>query len=459
MKPSTRPLAALSLCVLLSSLGISIANVALPALARAFEAPVVRVQWVVVAYLLANTTTIVSIGRLADIGGRRRILLAGIGLFTAASAACGFAPALPALIAARAVQGLGAAAMMALAMPFVAEVVAKERAGRAIGLLGTTSAIGTALGPSLGGILIAGFGWRAVFVAPVPLALITALLAWRSLPHVPVEGKKRERFDAAGTLFLAIALAGYALAMTSGYRSLLLAALAALAAFIRVESKAASPLLRLDLFDDRARTRAFVTNALVTTVVMATMVVGPFYLAGALGLDAVLVGLVLSAGPVVAALAGLPAGAIADRFGSHRATLAGLAAMAVGSAVLSLMSPRFGIGGWITPLVLITAGYALFQAANNTAVMAGAGAGERGVVSGMLNLSRNFGLITGASLMGAVFAASSDTASGMRTTFGVSTALVLIAVAIASAAVSAPRESDAIPTAIRVRSRLSAMDS
>ncbi len=155
--------------MLLSSLGTSIANVGLPTLAHAFTASFQQVQWVVLAYLLAITTLVVSVGRLGDITGKRRLLLCGIYLFTAASVLCGLAPALGLLIAARAAQGLGAAIMMALTMAFVGETVAKEKTGSAMGLLGTMSAIGTALGPSLGGILIAGFGWRSIFFINLPL--------------------------------------------------------------------------------------------------------------------------------------------------------------------------------------------------------------------------------------------------------------------------------------------------
>jgi MFS family permease len=132
--------------VLLASLGTSIANVALPSLARAFGAPLQQVQWVVLAYLLAITTLVVSAGRLGDLLGRRRLLLAGIGLFTAASWLCALAPTLGWLIAARALQGAGAALMMALGMAMVGGVVPKSRSGSAMGWLGTMSAVGTALG-------------------------------------------------------------------------------------------------------------------------------------------------------------------------------------------------------------------------------------------------------------------------------------------------------------------------
>src|ERR1051325_9042422 len=172
--PSIRwALAGLSLAMLVSSLGTSSANVALPTLAEAFGASFQQIQWVVLAYLLAITTLIVGVGRLGDIVGRRRLLLAGILLFTAASAMCALAPTLWLLIAARAAQGLGAAIMMALTLAFVGETVPKARSGSAMGLLGTMSAIGTALGPSLGGALIAGLGWRGIFLVNVPLGLLT----------------------------------------------------------------------------------------------------------------------------------------------------------------------------------------------------------------------------------------------------------------------------------------------
>jgi MFS family permease len=143
-------------------------------------------------------------------------------------------------------------------------------------------------------------------------------------------------------------------------------------------------------------------SALVSTVMMATLVVGPFYLSRALGLDAALVGLVLSVGPRVVALTGVPAGRIADRFGAQRMTIVGLIAIAAGSFILSIMPATLGIPGYIAPIVVITVGYALFQTANNTAVMTDIRPDQRGVISGMLNLSRNLGLITGASVMGAV---------------------------------------------------------
>lgn len=400
--PSVRPaLAGLALATLLSSLGVSIANVGLPALAQAFGASFQAVQWVVLAYLLALAALVLGAGRLGDVVGRRRLLMGGMALFTAASLAGALAPTLAWLVAARAAQGAGAAVMTALAMALVHETVPKTHAGRAMGLLGTMSAVGTALGPTLGGALIAGWGWRALFLVKLPLGLLGLWLVHR---HVPADAvvldADRPRAGATGLRVFAQTLR------------------------------------------DAALRTGLATSALVSTVMMATLVIGPFYLSRTLGLPAALVGLAMSVGPLVSALGGVPAGRAVDRFGAARMVLAGLAASATGCLLLALLPAVLGVAGYVAPLALVTAGYAVFQAANNTAVMAGAAADRRGVVSGLLNLSRQLGLIAGASAMGAVFALASgavdvatadatSVAAGMRVSFGVAAGLVAVALGLA----------------------------
>lgn len=441
-------LACLSLSMLLASLGTSIANVGLPAFAQAFGAMFQAVQWVVLAYLLAITTAVVSAGRLGDLIGRRRLMLAGIAWFTVASVMCAAAPGLWALVAARAAQGVGAAVLMTLGMAFAGEATQKGRAGSAMGLLGTMSAAGTALGPTLGGALIAGPGWRAIFLINLPLGLLAFWLAWRHLPRDPQRGAAQAiRFDWLGSVLLALTLAVYALSMTLGRGSfgtinvvLLAAAVAGAGLFAWVQSRTTHPLVRPAMMADPMLAGGVAANALVATVMMATLVVGPFFLAGALGLDAMRVGMAMSCGPLVAALAGVPAGRCVDRLGARPMTLAALIAMTGASAMLPVASEAFGVTGYVVALGVLTAGYALFQAANNTAVMAGAGSNDRGAVSGMLNLSRNLGLITGASAMGAVFAVGAGTtalaeaapaalSAGLHATFVAAAALCALAMA------------------------------
>jgi MFS family permease len=439
----------LALCMLLPSLGTSIANVALPTLATALSASFQQVQWVVLAYLLATTTLIVGAGRLGDMLGRRRLLAAGIVLFTAASVLCGMAPSLWWLVAGRAAQGAGAAVMLALTLALVGGAVPKARIGSAIGMLGTLSAVGTALGPSLGGLLIAGHGWRAIFLVNVPLGLVALALALRSLPVDRMgEPDRQARFDLRGMLVLAASLAAYALAMTSGREhfgvlnlALLTASGIGAAAFLRMQRQGTAPLLDLARLREPRIAAGLAVGALVATVMMATLIVGPFHLAEGLGLSTTQVGFVMSVGPMVAALAGIPAGRLVDRIGAQRMTCAGLGGMLAGSVALGIVPASVGIAGYVLPSMVLTGSYALLQTANNTSVMRDVAAGQRGVVSGLLNLSRNLGLITGAAVLGAVFALVSRTGAagtraqavvhGMHATFAVASVLVALALLVA----------------------------
>ncbi|CRM45050.1 MULTISPECIES: MFS transporter [unclassified Pseudomonas] len=381
-------LVSLSLSMLLASLGTSIANVGLPSLARAFDASFHAVQWVVLAYLLAITAVIVSAGRLGDRLGRRRLLLAGLLLFAVACGLCGMAPALEWLIVARVLQGLGAAVMMAMALGMVGDTVTKQRTGRVMGLLGTMSAVGTAMGPSVGGVLLSVWGWRSIFLVGVPLGLVAVALAYR---YLPVD--RQHEPSSTGSNF---------------WSSL----------------------------QDASLRAGLAMSALVAAVIMATFVVGPFYLSRGLGLAPEWMGLAMAVGPCIAAVTGVPAGRLTDRLGSRRMTLAGLGVLACGALLLSFTS---GLFMYLGALVILTTGYSLFQAANNTAVMKDVQPANRGTVSGLLNLSRNLGLIVGASVLGAVFAwatpevthaTAQSVANGLHVTFGVALGVILLAGAI-----------------------------
>jgi MFS family permease len=174
---------------------------------------------------------------------------------------------------------------------------------------------------------------------------------------------------------------------------------------------------------------------LVATVLMATMVVGPFYLNEALRLSPLIAGFALAVGPVVVAIAGYPSGKLVDRFGSMPVARSGLFLLMAGTLGFALAQSSAGIAGYIAPIVLITSGYAAFQTANNVSVMRAAGA-SKGAMSGLLNLSRNLGLITGASLMGAIFNLAAkghqpaNVAVGFRTTFTFALVLVIATLAM-----------------------------
>ncbi|MGV8951995.1 MAG: MFS transporter [Cypionkella sp.] len=378
----------LALSMLLASLGTSIANIALPVLGEQFSAPFQQVQWVVVAYLASLTICVVIVGRLGDRFGLRRVYLAGIALFAVAALLTGLAQTLGFLIGARALQGIGAAVMMTLTMALMRERASSHGIGRAMGLLGTVSALGTALGPVLGGMLLATVGWRGIFVVQSPLALLALVLAMAFLP--PDARKNQPR-----------------------------------GAWLSAQAS-------ISLLPN------FAVNLVVAAVMMTTLVVGPFYLGIGLGLDPALVGLVMAVGPVISIVSGVPSGRLVDTWGAGVLLGCGLGLMTVGSLLISVLPALLGVAGYVAAIAVLTPGYQLFQAANNTAVMADIASDRRGVASGLLGLSRNIGLILGASVMGWVFARGVGTGDlggasplaivgGMQMTFFIAGGLMLAA--------------------------------
>jgi MFS family permease len=428
----------LATSMLLASLGSSVANAALPTLVQSFGTSFQAAQWIVLSYLLASTTLVVSVGRLADVAGPRRLLLIGIAAWTAASVLCAAAPTLGVLIAARAIQGGAAAVIMAVSLALVGKPGTGAKVGAAMGAVGAMSAVGTALGPSLGGFLTALAGWRAIFLAIAPVGLVAFVLAKVYLaPDTNELPRSRRGFDIPGTILLGAGLASYSLALTLGRGTLALelAAVATLVAFVATQARAADPLVPLALFRCKPIATGLATSMIVSTVLMSTLVVGPFYLAGALHLSPSQTGMILSIGPAVVALLGYASGRLTDRHGSAKVSVSGLTAIGLGCLLLGNLPITLGVPGYIVPIVFIAAGYSVFQTANNTAVMSRAEGGGSGVLSGLLNLSRNLGLITGAALMGAVYSAGTGATApalaspeqvghGFRTTFLVAALLI-----------------------------------
>ncbi len=416
IRPPTLTLAALSGAMLSSSLAISIAAVALPTLTRAFSATVSDVQWVVLTYLTATTVAVVPAGRLGDLIGDRKTLISGLFLYSFASLFCAAAPNLALLVAGRFVQGLGGAALMAIPISLARRAVPKERLGSAMGLMATTSAVGTALGPSLGGATIVVAGWRAAFMV---LAAIGVLSLGLTLLAVPPKSRSAggsiKQLDLPGSLLLVVAVAAYGILM-SGPRAgiatspgtLGACVVAAAMLFVIVETRSPSPLVPLRLLRGRKTGPAFVLNMVVATVILTPLVVGPFYLALVLELNELWVGLIMTVGPATSALTGVAAGRITDRFGAGRIVVVGLIQAAVGFVLLAFLPRLIGAYGYVMALLAITPGYQLFLAANNTAIMTDASDDQRGRLSGLLGLSRNLGFVTGASAIPALFAMTLD---------------------------------------------------
>lgn len=440
----------LATATLIASLGISISSVLLPALTLTFSATVSNVQWVVLAYLMSVTISIVSAGRLGDIFGHRRLLIVGLVIFSAASVLCALAPTWSLLVVGRALQGVGGAILIALSMSIARDLVPADRLGTAMDLLGTASAVGTALGASLGGMLLAWGDWRMAFWLLAGFAVATLLVFVRSTSSGVAPAKTSYRsLDLPGTLTLVIVLTTYALATSGGANeipasplALICGTLVAVILFVIVETRAESPLVPMELLRDRTVGTGFVMNILIGAVMMSVLVVSPFFLVYSLGLHEALFGLVMAIGPLVAALSGVPAGRLTDLFGVDRMTRLALAQTTLGLLCLAFLPRYFGVGGFVAALVMLTPAFQLFLAAKNTAVLVGAAAKQRGRPSGLLGLSRNLGLMTGTSVMSTLFVSilgtgnaadepSADIAHAYSLTFVSAAGLAVVALGLA----------------------------
>ncbi|OSP52646.1 MFS transporter [Aeromonas hydrophila] len=392
LPPAARRLGllALGLATLLPMLAGSMASMLLPALGADFAVPFASLQWVLVAYLLGLTCLTVVAGRLGDRFGRRRLLLWGMGL------------------------------------------------------LGTLSACGTALGPSFGGLLLDIAGWQPAFLALLPIGLLALVCGLFGLPRdeACTEG---EGLNLASLSLLLVALLCYGLALTStGALALWLGggALLATAWLVRGELGTDAPLLPLALLGTRRLRGGLAASALVAGIMVLTLLIGPFYLQGVFGLDPLTSGLLISGGPLLAALTGLPAGWLVDRVGAITVVRLGLLLMSAAAALLAVLSPALGPLGYLLPILLLTAGYALFQTANNSAVIGSSGGQARGAVAGLLTLVRNLGQLTGAAGLGALFAglagggdpavaSASELHFAMQASFALSGVLLLAALWLA----------------------------
>ena len=398
----------LSLSILVSSLATSMSNVALPHLTQVFNASMQAVQWVVIAYLLVITSLVVSLGRLGDILGNRRMLLIGMFIFALASLLCAIANTLIWLVLARALQGLGAAIMLALSMALMSKT--QQKSGRAMGVWGSMSAAGTALGPALGGMSLSLFGWQSLFLLTLPLTLVAFFILYRALPTEQVINKEKAQLDVKGNLLLSLSLTFFALAMTLNPNQLgplnmglFGMAILGILLFFQIEKTQSSPLIPPQLVQQKAITLGFINCAITASVVMTSLILGPYYLSISLGLSEYQFGLVMSTGPIMVALSGVPAGYLVDKIGARNLTFMGLILMLTGCIFMSANSPDTGVFGYIFALITITLGFSFSQTANNTDLMSQATSAHKGVMSGLLNLARNLGFITGATLMSSLF--------------------------------------------------------
>jgi EmrB/QacA subfamily drug resistance transporter len=404
-------MAAVAMGILLATIDSSIVNLALPTLVRELHTDFPTVQWVVLGYLLGLTALMLSVGRLADIRGKKPLYIAGFVIFTIGSVLCGLSPTIYALILFRFVQSIGAAMILALGSAIVTESFPPEERGRALGIYGTAVSIGIVIGPTLGGLLIDAFSWRWIFFVNLPVGIIGTLMAIRYIPAIKPHGG--QRFDIWGSLTMVAGLLCLLLGLTWGQnigfseiRILVLfsGSLIFLLSFLYIEAHIEDPIIDLSLFLDEKFSVGLITGFITFFVIAGIILLMPFYLENVLGYDIRQVGLMLAIVPIAMGIIAPIAGSVSDRVGTRPITVVGLFILLVGYVGLSTMSVDTTAWQYILLFFPIGLGMGIFQSPNNSAIMGSAPQERLGVVSGMLAITRTLGQTTGIALLGAFWA-------------------------------------------------------
>jgi EmrB/QacA subfamily drug resistance transporter len=398
--------------VFLATIDGSIVNIALNTLVIELKQPLAIVEWVVLGYLLTVATLILSVGRLADMIGKKKIYAAGLAVFTLGSGLCGLAPTVYWLIGFRVLQAAGAAMIMALGTAIVTEAFPDRERGKAMGIIGLLVSIGVIAGPTLGGIILQSLTWHWLFFVNLPVGLIGLVLVFRFVPSRRPVGK--QSFDYWGAVTLFISLASFLLSLSviqlDGFTNpflygLLALWLVTLLVFIRIELRIPEPMIDLRMFLSRLFSINLITGLLSFIASAGTILLMPFYLQNVLGYDPQKTGLLLVVTPLAIAVVAPISGALSDRMGSRLITTVGLVIAALGYGLVSTIDASTSMFGYVLRFLPVGIGMGIFQSPNNSAVMGSAPKHRLGVASGLLSLTRVLGQTAGIAILGALWEA------------------------------------------------------
>ncbi|WP_338232712.1 MFS transporter [Companilactobacillus muriivasis] len=447
-------LVAVCMFTFMSTLDGSIVNIALPVMSKDLKIPMNQAEWVVSIYLIVICALLLLFGKLGDAYGKIRVFKLGSILFTVGSLLCGFNSGLTFLLAARALQAVGAAMTMSTNNGIITEVFPFSERGRALGTIGSFVALGSIAGPGVGGLILAHLHWGYIFLINVPVGIIAILLGMKILPKDITLSK--QKIDKTGSALFALVMvtlfAGVFLGQEVGFvhpsiLTLFVVALLAFIWFIRTELRVEIPVLDLRIFRNANFTISIFCAFLIFVANFFFNVISPFYLENARGLAANYAGYALMTFPIVQVVVAPIAGAISDKIGPELLTFIGLILISIsqiGYIFVGLSTPL-----WIFMFFvgLVGFGNGVFQAPNNSIVMNSVDVKDLGIAGGINALARELGMIIGISVATTVlFSSMSHTAghtvtsyipsqpglfiSGMHVAFMVSLAICLVATVI-----------------------------
>jgi DHA2 family methylenomycin A resistance protein-like MFS transporter len=434
-------IAATSFGFVVSQLDVTIVNVALASMGESLHASVSGLQWVVDAYALLFASLLLSAGAVGDRLGAKRVYIAGFVLFVAASLGCGLAPNAAVLVVARAIQGIGASALVPPSLALLAHACgddAKRRA-RAIGLWTAAGGISIAAGPVAGGFLIGWFGWRSIFLVNLPLVAVGIALTLRCVPETPRNGQGRH-LDLPGQGLAILALIGLTGAIIEmgprGWGDGLVlacfaAGLAAAVIFMLVEARSPNPMLPLSFFRNRTFSSAVAVGTLVNLSYYGTIFVLSLYLQQARGYGVIAAGMAFLPLTATFILSNIAAGALVGRFGSRLPMTGGFLVAACGYLLLRKLDGTTPYWLMVPGFLLIPLGMGTGVPAMTTALLSSVERKFSGTASGVLNTARQAGGAVGVAAFGALVGKAHEVIiPGLHTAVTISGGLLVAAAAM-----------------------------
>jgi EmrB/QacA subfamily drug resistance transporter len=404
-------LGAMCFALFMVMLDNTVVNVALPSIQSDLRASLAGLEWTVNAYTLTFAVLLVTGGRLGDILGRRRVFLAGVVIFALSSAAIGLAPTQAALVAGRAVQGVGAALMMPGTLSIISSVFPPHERGRAIGTWAGVSALALAIGPVVGGALTEYVSWRAIFFLNLPVAVGAVAVTLFAAPESRDEST-RHHIDYPGIATLSLGLTALVLALVEGNSwgwgsarivALLAAAAVGLVAFAAIERRVAEPMVDFRFFRSRTFFGANTVAFVVSFAMLAMFFFLALYMQNILGYTAVEAGVRFLPSTLMIVLVAPIAGRLADRIGPRVLIASGLSLVAVAMLLLTRIDVDTTYGELLPSFMLMGVGIALTMSPMSTAAMNSVAVDKAGVASGILSMSRMVGGTFGVAALGALF--------------------------------------------------------
>ena len=395
----------------MATLDGGIVNIALPVLSRELHVSIDAIQWVVTAYLLTISIMLLIWGKLSDLYGKKFIFSGGFLVFSLGSVLCSFAHTLAFIVAARVLQALGASAMMALSQGIVTGTFPPSERGRALGVLGTMVALGSLVGPSLGGILVSAFGWPSIFLINIPIGVIGFVCAIVLIPEI-FEKQENRSFDLRGTALFVFALLLLFLGLLFVQEGripivwlapIVLVSLTVLWLFLRTEKKKENPLLSVGLFHVHEFSTGLAAAYLTFIGMNATTLFIPFYLQNLLGFDAMKAGLVISAYPITMAVFSPLSGWLSDRISYRPLTVTGMAVTTTAFVLLATINETTSVPKLVILMCLLGAGAAIFMSPNSSSVMGSITRAQLGIAGGLNALFRNLGMVSGTTFSVLIF--------------------------------------------------------